>query len=210
MAVLTEWLSRVSCCLELQLWFCCPLCSWLQGVTWLLSVIYWGAKSRLVLQCYTKASVSSLLRRQLVMDWALYESSCSVSDAVMSISEESCVWQVLWCVVLLLWVEQMMLLACPQEQANVVQKSPITVKTKTECRMGKRKHRSIGSRARLWIIHSSYASCRFHPLRLFRMLSVGDADKSAFKAMGTRPCRLWSPACPSLNWLGLVVTSLRT
>lgn len=135
------------------------------------------------------------------MDWALYKFGCYVSDAAMSISEESCVWQVLWCVVLLLWVEQMLLLACPQELSNVG-KSPITVTTKTEHRMGTRKHRSIGSRARPWIIHSSNASCRFHPLRLFRMLSVGDADRSAFKAVGSRPCRLWSPLL-SLSFIQL-------
>lgn len=154
----------------------------------------------------------AFLRRQLVMDWALYEPSCYVSDAVMSISEESCVWQVLWCVILLLWVEQMMLLACPQEPSNVAQKSPIAVKTKTEHCIGKRKHRSIGSRARLWIIHSSNASCRFCPLRLFRMLSIGDADRNSFKAMGTRPCRLNTTPELVLHsaGLGTVVTSLRT
>lgn len=132
------------------------------------------------------------------------ESSHFVNDAAMSISEESCVWQALWCMVLLLWVEQMLLIACPQEPSKEAQTSPITVKTKTECRMGTRKHRSIGSRTRLWIIHSSNASCMFHPLRLFRMLSAGDADRSASKATGTWPCRLWSPlrsACPPWNWL---------
>lgn len=35
----------------------------------------------------------------------------NVGDATMNISEESCVWQVLWCMVLLLLVEQMLLLA---------------------------------------------------------------------------------------------------
>lgn len=72
----------------------------------------------------------------------------NVSDATMNISEASCVWQVLWCMVLLLLVEQMLLLAILKNHREA-QKSPITVKTKTQHRTGTRKHGSIGSRTRL-------------------------------------------------------------
>lgn len=203
-AVLTAWIGRVSCCLKLQLWSCCLLCSWILSFSWSKSVIYWAVKSRPVLQGYDKASVSSFLGRLLVMTEPWDESSPFVNDALMSTSEESCVWQVLWCIVLLLWAEQMLLIACPQEPSKEAQTSPITVKTKTEHCMGTGKHRSIGSRTRLWIIHSSNASCMFHPLRLFRMLSAGDGDRSPSKAMGARPCGLWSPlhsSCPPWGWL---------
>lgn len=84
------------------------------------------------------------------------ESSRFVNDAALSASEESRVWQALWCMVLLLRVEQMLLIACPQEPSKEAQTSPITVKTKTEFRMGTRKHRSIGSRTRL---NNSFLQC---------------------------------------------------
>lgn len=195
-------MSRVSCCLQLRLWPDCPLCSWIQGFSWSKSVIYWAVKSRPVLQGYDKAGVS----REGCWWWTepWNESSHFVNDTAMSSSEESCVWQALWRVVLLLWVEKMLLIACPQEPSKEAQTYPITVKTKTEHRMGTRKHRSIGSRTTLWIIHSSSASCMFHPLRLFRMLSAGDADRIASKATGTQSCRQRSPlcsACPPWDWL---------